>query len=875
MPDVQPTNNPVPSDHPADARDNFKRIDEFVNLQSPQTSPTRTGKTLDTLFGITERANDQVDRVGFEVPVAYTSGLVMSRTSQTVVFMNDVYHAINVPFTTSGTFETNNFELLRAVTSSDLTHSQEQIIGGDASIFPEFTSSNISNGSVIPLGTTHVRASGNLFSITPLASGVVSLLTSSGCTIGTTPVSFSSAGSHTSVLSLRSTSERSLADRFSDAVNVKDFGAVGDGVADDAAAIQAAVDSGSSIVGNFGETYRVSSQVNITTETYIDFRGATISSDWVASADGNHSTLVFNVDGSTAFTLVNCVINGNRPNSGFGTAIDETNTSPILRFNDSSNIHISRVRIERYGSDVVAGGWTQSLQFGWAAIKVFDCSDVVLRDVTLTDSIAEGIYFYETDDILIDGIAVKDNSTSLITPLHAWYCEGVTIVNSKITLQDTEVSGSVMNVYSRNVRVIGNEIRGGNGLDIGNEIGVDWEAFNIIISNNNFVNCFIRSDLEGNVVINDLKITGNTIRVGSGRPSGIFLAGLINRSEISSNLIFTAGASNCISIRLSAHSDSEGLQPEVTSDTCNIFGNTLFGDGAGSSNFGIDFSRQVRAVNVNVFNNTIKQCDGGINLGSLAAKASYVDWRIYDNTVIIPSGANFNSQTGLGICIYLDAHDSDTTLEAILVDGIEISNNYLESEYDVIRINLVSIVAGKTVTRLRNFAIKGNTVRQTDSSDNNRSGIIVIGSTVANGHIQDLRIIGNNIDPESRGESGALIGLCTDIIFSENFIGSSLFGLTLSSENDGYLIIEDNKPTIPVSFRETSTYIDSSTKKNIRNNGAVTRGLGFVFTDRGTTAQRPDAITDIYEGFKFFDETLNIPIYWDGTQWLNAIGSAV
>ncbi len=52
MPEVQPTNNPVPSDHPADARDNFKRIDEVVNLQAPQTNPTRTGKRLNTLFGI-------------------------------------------------------------------------------------------------------------------------------------------------------------------------------------------------------------------------------------------------------------------------------------------------------------------------------------------------------------------------------------------------------------------------------------------------------------------------------------------------------------------------------------------------------------------------------------------------------------------------------------------------------------------------------------------------------------------------------------------------------------------------------------------------------------------------------------------------------
>jgi hypothetical protein len=45
-----------------------------------------------------------------------------------------------------------------------------------------------------------------------------------------------------------STTARSLANRFADVVNVKDFGAVGDGVANDTAAIQSAINTGKSIV---------------------------------------------------------------------------------------------------------------------------------------------------------------------------------------------------------------------------------------------------------------------------------------------------------------------------------------------------------------------------------------------------------------------------------------------------------------------------------------------------------------------------------------------------------------------------------------------------------------------------------------------------
>jgi hypothetical protein len=42
----------------------------------------------------------------------------------------------------------------------------------------------------------------------------------------------------------------------------------------------------------------------------------------------------------------------------------------------------------------------------------------------------------------------------------------------------------------------------------------------------------------------------------------------------------------------------------------------------------------------------------------------------------------------------------------------------------------------------------------------------------------------------------------------------------------------------------------------------------------GATADRP-ASTDIYVSFEYFDETLGKPIYWNGTAWADATGTAV
>ena len=100
MPEVQPTNNPVPSDHPADARDNLKRIDEVVNLQSNQTNPTRTGKVLNTLRGIESKYIASPINGG-----VWAAGVTFTAYNQYMAFNGVTYKAsfsVELPYTTQG-----------------------------------------------------------------------------------------------------------------------------------------------------------------------------------------------------------------------------------------------------------------------------------------------------------------------------------------------------------------------------------------------------------------------------------------------------------------------------------------------------------------------------------------------------------------------------------------------------------------------------------------------------------------------------------------------------------------------------------------------------------------------------------------------------
>lgn len=58
--------------------------------------------------------------------------------------------------------------------------------------------------------------------------------------------------------------------------------------------------------------------------------------------------------------------------------------------------------------------------------------------------------------------------------------------------------------------------------------------------------------------------------------------------------------------------------------------------------------------------------------------------------------------------------------------------------------------------------------------------------------------------------------------------------------------------------------------KNVLNVDRIV--LSGTWFDSGTTSNRP---TNVLVGFQYFDTTINKPIFWDGSKWIDATGATV
>jgi parallel beta-helix repeat protein len=259
--------------------------------------------------------------------------------------------------------------------------------------------------------------------------------------------------------------ERTAQSKMRDVVSVKDFGAVGDGVANDTAAIQAAIDAMVAIGG--GTVYFPNGTYGIGTTP------VQIKDNITLTGNGRNSVLKIITTSATSCIRTNSTLsNASITNLAFNGSIYYPATSNVdptsldeqfgIRLGDCLNLKISgcffteiaRSAITLFGGAVPSDGILITENFfykgGYSNRPIYiGTTSRAPKNIQITNNVIDTVgpaYFY---DASIDGYVASGDGIGVDT------CEFVTIANN--TIKNTSASGIRIEESFR-VSVIGNTI---------------------------------------------------------------------------------------------------------------------------------------------------------------------------------------------------------------------------------------------------------------------------------------------------------------------------------------------------------------------------------------------------------------------------------
>lgn len=460
---------------------------------------------------------------------------------------------------------------------------------------------------------------------------------------------------------------RSAQDKMRDVVSVKDFGAIGNGIADDTASIQAALDSGATLITMPAGIYLINGNLRLTTpNTTFNCTGATIK-----LRNNAPSLAMLNVTGQNC-TVDGGIWDGNKAGGntgsstfasyGVGLFADNCTAKNITSINTfgigikgfGNYLTVLNCNIKNTGNyGIFFDGSTSVSNYGNKAIgNTIDMSDGIIT----TQNQGQGILFTAgTGQNQIDW-EISDNN--IIGPTASVGDQAINIAvrgKNGIVSNNTTRYGSIGFSEGRDDTII----TGNRFLDLvgGTRYGIEPTGQRVTITGNVISNALRGIIVSGNITYDFLTITGNTI---FSQDIGILLQ--INSGFTGHNITISGNTINAT---------NNAVYTRGSVDNLLISGNSLSGPGI-SSGRGVFVATPNLAAYVSIIGNVFSNWQRAMTIYSLTSN-TYSDLYAINNIMakgLNTAGAFWNA-------------------EGLAVIGANVTTAYSVTAYGGVRYNLL------------------------------------------------------------------------------------------------------------------------------------------------------------------------------------------